>query len=658
MTAVPLPPAVRRKQANQLVKTQLCKFFQIGKCSKGESCSFAHDPAGLRAKPDLECTSMCKTFLASGNCQLPNCRYAHDERELRTTDFFFKTKLCRFAASGRCKHGAACRFAHTETELSFGPSAVQDVGTPRLQAPSAQRVPAPGLTEAQAEVLDQMQQRRLQLQMALDATQARRQIASSLADSNSTSDGTSNRDGGSDQSTRAETSASVPTPEGSGDSSPEEFSNLPAAARRGTGGAEDRNRQRRAGDRANQRHCTTLMLTNVPQFLTQGALVSLLEDLTVYMRGAFDFFYCPWDPCQNCNLGYAIVNFFARSVAAEFETEWSNQPLLPGIHGAKRLRIVPAALQGRAANLRHFSGFSLAHHADARFRPLVRMVPDQQLRPMAIAEEMADARIALSEEGSTDAGGGLQGIAEAELPSRPGTGGRGQTKNSLDPARELSAGQQLAWPPHAQISANVSKKSNQVPMPAMPFPESSSTPSLGQAALAALVASGRSTDSLLSLLASSRGESQQHDAAALLASAAIAELRTREAMQMHRALAEAKAWNESLSGQHARQAALMQQPGLTGSNLASMASIDKQMMDLSDFKVGHGLSPQSASDMAAQPYMTLLMPQAMPSVGISSGIPANQACSQGQLPALAAFMPGMGQLNLQRQQQASGMMLP
>lgn len=195
----------------------------------------------------------------------------------------------------------------------------------------------------------------------------------------------------SDQSTRADTSAR--TPEGSGDSGQEEASNSPSfeSVRGRGGGGHESGGQRRAEQhrsRAGQtRHCTTMMLTNVPEFLTQGALVSLLEDLTVCIRGAFDFFYCPWDYTKDRNLGYAIINFFSRSVAAEFEREWSNTPQLPRSL-FKRFGIVPAALQGRAANLRHFSGFSLAHHADPRFRPLVRAAPNEALRPMAISEEL------------------------------------------------------------------------------------------------------------------------------------------------------------------------------------------------------------------------------------------------------------------------------
>merc|ERR1719414_2904097 len=106
------------------------------------------------------------------------------------------------------------------------------------------------------------------------------------------------------------------------------------------------------------------------------------------MRGTFDFFFCPWDPYQDRNLGYAIINFFTRSAAAVFERQWVNQPLLPRSHNAKRLRIMPAALQGRAAHLRHFSGFSLAHHKDPRFRPLVRAAPGEPLRPMATSEDL------------------------------------------------------------------------------------------------------------------------------------------------------------------------------------------------------------------------------------------------------------------------------
>jgi len=271
---------------------------------------------------------------------------------------FFKTKLCKYAPSGRCKHGAACRFAHSPDEVHPGPPV--------------------SLREAGHEL----------------------QVAASNGDWTDSPSEQSTREISSDQSTRAGTNASVPTPEGSGDSGQEESPAAgPAQMFRRMGMSDERGpRPERRADRQNARHCTTLMVTNVPNFLTQGALVSLLEDLTPFLRGAFDFFFCPWDPYEDCNLGYVIINFFSRATAVEFEQQWTNQHLLRGTQ-TKRLRILPAALQGRAANLRHFSGFSLAHHADPRFRPLVRPAPQSHLRPMALPQELAQTQRQGAEQG-------------------------------------------------------------------------------------------------------------------------------------------------------------------------------------------------------------------------------------------------------------------
>jgi hypothetical protein len=332
------------------MKTEMCKFFLANRCAKGTSCQFAHSASEIREKPELNRTSMCRDFLQTGTCQTPGCRFAHDERELRTTSAFFKTRLCRFASSGRCKHGSACRFAHESGELFYDSS----------------RTSQPPPSEDGLETSQDWESNN---------------SGSQHGDMAAGGDYQSNRgDLSSNQSTLAETSASVSTPDGSGDSGQEELRGG-LAVPPGRCGARNR---RQVGER----HCTTIMMTNVPNFLTQGALVSLLEDLTQCMRGAFDFFYCPWDPCHDCNLGYAIVNFCTRTAAAEFERQWTNQFLFPKSPQSRRLRIVPAALQGRATNLRHFSGFSLAHHEDPRFRPLARASPNESLKPMAIVEEL------------------------------------------------------------------------------------------------------------------------------------------------------------------------------------------------------------------------------------------------------------------------------
>lgn len=349
---------LQQKHVKQLLKTEMCKFFLSNKCGKGVRCPFAHSISEIRDKPDLGKTSMCRDFLTTGNCTNPRCAFAHDERELRTTTGFFKTKMCSFAASGRCKHGAACRFAHNRSDLAPGPEQRafgSDAGTPagaQFRAPPAEAPPAPPSQSGQSSSNN-----------GSSSEQHERDVFQG-----------NGRDASSDQSTRDATSATVSTPEGSGDSMQDDSS--------------VRGVRRRRPQVAPVRHCTTMMISNVPNFLTQGAIVSLLEDLTACMRGAFDFFYCPWNPNQDRNLGYAILNFFSRSTAAEFERQWANEPMLPGTHGAKKMKIVPAALQGRAANIRHFSGFSLAHHRDPRFRPLVRAAANEALRPMALPDEI------------------------------------------------------------------------------------------------------------------------------------------------------------------------------------------------------------------------------------------------------------------------------
>lgn len=101
----------------QFSKTKLCKFHVIGKCTKGEQCTFAHENLDLRKLPDLRCTKLCKTLIQTGHCTNRFCMYAHSKEELRSTGAFHKTKLCRFMQTGHCTLGAKCNFAHSSVEL-------------------------------------------------------------------------------------------------------------------------------------------------------------------------------------------------------------------------------------------------------------------------------------------------------------------------------------------------------------------------------------------------------------------------------------------------------------------------------------------------------------------------------------------------------------
>jgi len=413
---------LRHKHAKQLMKTEMCKFFLSSSCVKGSRCAYAHSRSEIREKPDLAFTSMCKSFLQYGHCDNPDCMFAHNEGELRTTTAFFKTKLCRFAASGRCKHGSECRFAHDASELK---QSVEGAGAGMLQY-------AHDFTEADefygGASMNANSQEYAKQDLSYGKSNnnisggvryfpqrgnAGQNVADSRLHKSRFDWADLSEHISSDQSTRVEHSGSATTnsgsatisitpensgdsengqealgitPEASGDSGQDEniILQTPHVPKRRGGNNDARRQVRQNGEPKTGKHGSTMMITNVPTFLPQAALVSLFEDLTPCMRGTFDFFYCPWDPQQDQNLGYAIVNFFSKTVAADFQRQWSNKPLL-GIRTGKRLRIVPAALQGRASNIRHFSGFIFAHHADPRLRPLVRASAKEPLRPMAIA---------------------------------------------------------------------------------------------------------------------------------------------------------------------------------------------------------------------------------------------------------------------------------
>lgn len=76
--------ATSRVPTMQFKKTKLCKFEQMGRCTKGPMCQFAHGAKELRSSPDLRFTRLCKTVLLGGCCQDESCTYAHSKDELRS----------------------------------------------------------------------------------------------------------------------------------------------------------------------------------------------------------------------------------------------------------------------------------------------------------------------------------------------------------------------------------------------------------------------------------------------------------------------------------------------------------------------------------------------------------------------------------------------
>jgi hypothetical protein len=105
------------QNTSQFSKTKMCKFFRVGKCTKGTQCPFAHQQCDLRKQPDLRCTKFCQAFIDQGVCLDPRCTFAHSKEELRSRGALHKTRLCRNMQNGTCAFGRDCNFAHSAMEL-------------------------------------------------------------------------------------------------------------------------------------------------------------------------------------------------------------------------------------------------------------------------------------------------------------------------------------------------------------------------------------------------------------------------------------------------------------------------------------------------------------------------------------------------------------
>lgn len=117
---------------------------------------------------------------------------------------------------------------------------------------------------------------------------------------------------------------------------------------------------------------TTLFITNVPTFLTHGALLSILEDAFPLMHGNYDFYYCPWDEQNGHNLGFALLNFPNPTLAKEFQQHFAKHPICRAGHGQRLLCVLQSSIQGLEANLGYFSQVEVTPCSDLRFRPLYR----------------------------------------------------------------------------------------------------------------------------------------------------------------------------------------------------------------------------------------------------------------------------------------------
>lgn len=116
--------------------------------------------------------------------------------------------------------------------------------------------------------------------------------------------------------------------------------------------------------------CTTVMFRNLPNTLTQVAILQVLEDKG--FSALYDFAYLPVDFQKKVNFGYAVVNFItheaAESAMQSFDgvKDWP----MPGRKGCTMVWNVPC--QGLAAQIEKYRDSPLMHPDVAdEFKPML-----------------------------------------------------------------------------------------------------------------------------------------------------------------------------------------------------------------------------------------------------------------------------------------------
>jgi len=97
--------------------------------------------------------------------------------------------------------------------------------------------------------------------------------------------------------------------------------------------------------------CTTVMLRNIPNKYTREMLVRQLEQ---DFKAQFDFLYLPIDFKNQCNVGYAFINFRCMKASRMFVEQYNGVDVckcLPGLNSKKVTEVTPARVQGFEDNV-------------------------------------------------------------------------------------------------------------------------------------------------------------------------------------------------------------------------------------------------------------------------------------------------------------------
>lgn len=109
------------------------------------------------------------------------------------------------------------------------------------------------------------------------------------------------------------------------------------------------------------------MIKNIPNKYTQEILLS---EFSVNHDNTIDFFYLPIDKDNECNVGYAFLNFIHTSYIKSFYKEFHGKKWKK-YNSAKICNLCYARYQGTLELANHFRHTKILQQKDRKVRPLI-----------------------------------------------------------------------------------------------------------------------------------------------------------------------------------------------------------------------------------------------------------------------------------------------
>jgi hypothetical protein len=112
---------------------------------------------------------------------------------------------------------------------------------------------------------------------------------------------------------------------------------------------------------------TTLMIKNIPN---KYSMKQLLFEINQNNRDRFNFLYVPIDVQNNCNVGYAFINFLDSAYILDFYNEYNDKGW-DSYNSEKVCQIKYGRLQGKKKLMSHFENTKVIKNKDKNVKPWI-----------------------------------------------------------------------------------------------------------------------------------------------------------------------------------------------------------------------------------------------------------------------------------------------